>query len=63
MNTILRGLFGEGGLLRVRALLALMLSGVGGAYLLLNEALPPGEFLVLWTGAVAYYFGGRTAAR
>jgi hypothetical protein len=54
------GLTGTGGLLRVRAALALGLTGIGGAYLLLNQELPPGEFLVLWTAATMFYFGARS---
>lgn len=52
----------EGGFFRVRAALALGLTGFGGAYVLLNETMPPEAFTVIWTGAVAYYFGTRGAA-
>jgi len=58
---MLKVLFADGGLLRVRAVLAILLTGIGGGYLLVNEALPPGEYNVLWASAIAWYFGGRSA--
>lgn len=59
MNAIWTTLTGTGGLLRVRSALALGLTGIGGAYLLLNQALPPGEYNVIWASAIAWYFGTR----
>jgi hypothetical protein len=59
MLTIWMSLTGTGGLLRVRALLALGLTGFGGVYLLLNEALPPEAFTVLWALAIRWYFESR----
>lgn len=59
LNQFLARLQDEGGLLRVRALLAGSLTGGGIAYLLMNQAMPPGEYNILWGGAVAYYFGTR----
>ena len=53
---------GDGGLLRVRGLLALGMTGIGGAYLLINEAMPPSAFVALWAAAQGYYFGTRGAS-
>lgn len=50
-----------GGLLRVRAILALGLTGIGGGYLLINGEMPPSEYVLIWTAAMAYYFGTRGA--
>ena len=59
MTKILDGLFGDGGLLRVRSLLAFGFTGIGGGYVLLHQAMPPGEFNTIWTAAVVYYFASR----
>lgn len=59
---ILDGLFSEGGLLRVRSLLAFGFTGIGGGFVLLHQTMPPGEFNALWAVAVTYYFASRQAA-
>lgn len=56
---IIAQFFADGGLLRVRGLLALGFTAIGGVYLLTQNAMPPQEFNVLWSGAVFYYFGNR----
>ena len=61
MGSFLQKLQATGGLLRVRAVLALGLTGIGGAFLLIHEAMPPGEFIVIWASATAFYFGNRAA--
>ncbi len=58
-NAIWDRLTRTGGLLRVRAVLALTLTGVGGAYMLLNQAMPPGEYNVLWAMSVTHYYATR----
>lgn len=58
---LIQHLFATGGLLRVRALLALALTVGGVLYVLLNLAMPPGEYNVLWGMAIAYYFATRGA--
>ena len=60
-QSIWSNLTGEGGLLRVRAVLVVALTTIGGVYLLDNQAMPPGEFNVLWVSSIAYYFGTRGA--
>lgn len=52
-------LTGEGGLLRVRAWIALGMTGIGGAFLLINQVMPPAEFNLMWATSIAYYFGTR----
>ena len=52
-------LFGTGGLLRVRAILVIGLTLIGGIYLLLFEQMPPGEYNVLWSASVLHYFATR----
>ena len=59
MNALLEKLTADGGMLRVRALLALGMTGIGGGFMLANGEMPPGEFNVLWGGSIAYYFGAR----
>lgn len=51
-----------GGLLRVRAVLVQSLTGIGGAFLLINETMPPDVFNVMWAASLAYYFGTRGAS-
>ena len=53
-------LFGVGGLLRVRGLLAL---GTTGTVLLMfaTETAIPSELLLAWTGITGVYFGSRIA--
>ena len=58
-QSIWSALTGEGGLLRVRAAIVLSLTAFGGIYLLDQQAMPPGEFNILWGSALAYYFGTR----
>ena len=59
MTKLLDGLFGEGGLLRVRSLLAFGFTGIGGGYMLLHQTMPPEAFNALWAVAVTYYFATR----
>jgi len=58
-QSIWGNLTGVGGLLRVRAALALGLTGGGIGYLLANNVMPPEAYNVIWVGALAYYFGTR----
>ena len=51
----------EGGLLRVRAVLAISFTVGGIIYILNNMAMPPGEYNIMWTGSVTYYFATRGA--
>ncbi len=62
MGSFLQRLQETGGLLRVRALAMLGFTGIGGAYMLIHEAMPPDTFNILWAGTVAYYFGTRGAS-
>lgn len=59
IHTVLEPLTAEGGLLRVRALLALGMTGIGGFYLIDNLTMPPTEFSLMWVAAQAWYFGTR----
>ena len=61
-QSIWNNLTGTGGLLRVRAALVLALTAIGGVYLLDQQAMPPTEFVIIWTGAISYYFGTRGAS-
>ena len=60
METIQKALFGVGGILEVRALLAYYWSGLTG-YLFVTDGSAPGEILVITTAIVGYYFATRTA--
>ena len=60
MDTLKNALFGAGGLLKVRALLAYWWSGLTG-YLYIDTGDAPETVLVITTGVVAYYFSTRTA--
>ena len=51
----------KGGLLRVRAVLAILFTVGGTIYILDNLAMPPGEFNTMWSITVAYYFATRGA--
>ena len=62
VTNFVNALTSEGGLLRVRAVLALGLTGIGGGFLLANMEMPPGEFVVIWTGAISFYFGSRSSS-
>lgn len=59
MRNALFAMTGTGGLLRVRAILVMALTGVGGAYILLNQSMPPGEYNVLWSMGITHYFATR----
>jgi len=61
LKALIVSLTDEGGLLRVRSVLALGFTGIGGAQLLLHQTMPPDAFNVMWTGVVAYYYGTRGA--
>lgn len=52
-------LFQDGGLLRVRSVLALSMTVGGIVYLLINQESPPENFNLLWASSIAYYFGTR----
>ncbi len=60
MDFIKNLLIGEGGLLRVRALLAFALTGCT-VYLFVDGVDAPPELMTLTGGAVGYYFGTRGA--
>ena len=62
IETMLGKLLDTGGLLRVRAALALVLTGGGIAFLLTQQIMPPPEYNLIWGSAVAYYFGTRGGA-
>ncbi len=57
---ILEALFGDGGILRVRALLAFILVGLVG-YGFLDGKVEGDTLVTLAATAVAFYFGQRTA--
>ncbi len=61
IGSLLRSLTSEGGLLRVRAVLAIALTAFGGAYLLENQVMPPAEYNLIWISATTYYFATRGA--
>ena len=61
MGALTNLLTGEGGLLRVRALLAFGFSAAA-IYLFVDGQPVPGELLALVGGSVGYYFGTRGAA-
>ena len=61
IGRIVDSMIGIGGLLRVRAALALGMTGIGGAYVLINQAMPPEGFTVLWSVSVMHYFATRGA--
>ncbi len=58
LATVVNGLFGKGGLLRVRALIALSTTGAA-IILALTGALPVTVFVAAWTGAIGVYIGVR----
>ena len=60
MTALTNLLTGEGGLLRVRALIAFAFVATT-CYLFIDGVTPPGELLALTGGAVGYYFGTRGA--
>ncbi len=61
MDAIKNLLTGEGGLLRVRAILAFTLTGTV-CYLFIDGQSVPGELLALAGGTLGYYFGTRGSA-
>ena len=61
MQSLTNLLTGEGGLLRVRALLAFAFTGTV-CYLFIDGQSVPGELLALVGGSVGYYFGTRGGA-
>ncbi len=58
MNVIER-LLGEGGLLRVRAVLAISMTLGGVAYLLGYHEMPPAEYNTPWLVTLGWYFMAR----
>jgi len=62
ITKILDGLFGEGGLLRVRALLAFGFTAGGVAFVLLHQTMPPNEYNTLWGVTVTFYFTTRNGS-
>ena len=60
MNGLKEALFGDGGLLKVRALLAFLVTGVT-MYMWAEEISVTDAQLVIVTGIDAYYFGVRGA--
>jgi hypothetical protein len=60
MEKLYEALFGEGGLLRVRAILAFALTGAC-IYLFIDDSAVPDTLLTLTAGADAYYFATRGA--
>ena len=59
-DRLFAALFGEGGLLRVRAGLAFILTGAV-VYLWINGDSVPDALLAMASGTVAYYFGNRAS--
>lgn len=59
---VARNLFGEGGLARVRAILAFAFTGGGIAYVLAQQSVPPAEYNLLWSVAVTHYFSTRAVS-
>lgn len=58
MKDLVDRLLADGGLLRVRAALALGLTAAG-CLMYVNTGSVPSEFLVIWSGALGHYFGSR----
>ena len=56
---LMRGLFGEGGLLRVRSLTTLTIVG-GIVYLTATEIVPPAALVALAGIAIKFYFDSRS---
>ena len=61
MEKVLALLTGEGGVLRVRALIAFAFVGTV-CYLFAAELTVPGELLALTGGVLGFYYGTRPAA-
>ena len=61
MEKVLAGLFADGGILRVRALLAEGLVGTF-CWLAIDGVIAPEVFVPAAVGALATYFGSRIAA-
>ena len=61
MTMIMNLLFGTGGLLRVRGLLALGTTATVLSMFAQEIEIPP-ELLAAWTGIIGVYFGSRIAA-
>lgn len=61
MEKLVTLLTGEGGLLRVRALITFALVGTV-CYLFIDTQTVPGELLALTGGAFGFYFGTRAAS-
>ncbi|KKL44649.1 hypothetical protein LCGC14_2363570 [marine sediment metagenome] len=59
LQTIFDRLTGDGGFLRVRAMIALALTGVV-AYLFLTGGAVPDDLMKAWFAATAFYFGTRS---
>lgn len=57
-QTILEGLFGKGGTLRVRSLMTLSLTG-GAIFLVVTGILPVVTFVAVWASVVGMYTGVR----
>ena len=62
LSTVINGLFGKGGLLRVRALITLSLTGTA-IFLAVTGVLPVTVFVAAWTGAMGVYIGVRAGER
>ena len=60
IQTILNGLVGDGGVLRVRGAIALMVTGTA-CYLVIDGTLPLDIFAPIWSLIVGTYFGARIA--
>lgn len=56
MKDIWVTLTATGGLLRVRALLTVGMTLVGGMYLLAYQEMPPPAYTAIWGPTVAFYF-------
>ncbi len=61
VKSLVANLTGEGGLLRVRAVLALAITAVVLAMFFDEKAIPD-ALLVTWSGVTALYFGSRIAS-
>jgi hypothetical protein len=62
MNAIVNALVADGGFLRVRAAITLILTGAV-AYLFVTESAVPSELLTIWGTASGLYFGTRAASQ
>ena len=59
VTNFIHALTAEGGLLRVRAIAFLAMTGGGIGFVLVNNTMPPAEYNLIWASYAGYYFGTR----